>query len=144
MTYSCFEFFDHSWIVSNEGVVSVCNRPRFEPGTSSYVVHGLIVSAQYDENLAATASVMLNGGVMCLVVADRLSKRRTLYLSPANLFLDKVQTAADGKFMYAMMQASQKTDDPIPNKIFWGTLCGRGCLRYETTFCGLTNVVCAR
>ena len=144
MTYSCYEFFDHEWIVSNEGVVSVCNRPRYEPGSSSYVVHGLIVSAKYDENVAATQRVMLNGGVLCLVVADKFGKRRALYLSKDNLCLDKVQSAEDGKFMYSMLQAAKKSEDPITSKIFWGTFCGWGCLRYETTFCGLLYCVCAR
>jgi hypothetical protein len=144
MTYYNYEFFDHEWQVTNEGVISVSNKPVKEHGTHTFVVHGIAVSAKFEEDVEANKKTMLSGGVLCLVVCDAGSHRRVLYLSKDNLHVDKEHSAADGKFMFSMLQVLKKSNDPILSKLFWGTFCWCGCLWYETSFCGLPDVVCAR
>ena len=113
--------------VGNNGVVSVSNRVAGESGTHTFAVHGLVVSAKYQEVKDVPATIILTGGYLSLVVSDILGKRRSMTLSKDNLCLDMVKEADLGKFMSSMLQAKMKNEGPIPDKIFWGPFCWSGC-----------------
>jgi hypothetical protein len=144
MTHFKEDCCDQPWMVGNDGVVSVSNRRAGESGTHTFAVHGLVVAAKYIEVEGEAATVISTGGYLALVVSDVLGKRRSMTVSKNNLCLTMVKKTDRGKFMSSMLQVKAKDEGPISGKIFWGTFCWSGCLRYETSFCGLRVVICAR
>ena len=125
MTYLETDFFEHPWTISDLGVVRVCTRPVGELGAHRLPACGLVVAAEYNDDLEV-GDTILSGGVLSLVVCDKTGSRRSLHLSKDNLFVDHTSNAAQGLFMWDMRQALDKADVPITGMAFIGMFCDYG------------------
>jgi hypothetical protein len=121
-----YECLNYPWTVCNNGVVSLSDKINGLAGAHTFAVHGLVVAAKYREFKRLVGSIMVTRGDLALVVSDIIGNRRLMYLRKDNLYLDQVKNAGQGKFMFNMVQAKEKSEDPIPDKIFWGTFCCSG------------------
>ena len=116
-----YECMNYPWTVCNNGVVSLSNKIKGMARPYTFAVHGLVVSAKYREVKRLVGSIFVTRGDLSLLVSDIIGNRRLMYLRKDNLYLDHVKNAGQGKFMFNMVQAKEKSEDPIPDQIFWGT-----------------------
>ena len=114
MSLNPHDFFDHQWTVTDSGVLSISSKRSQAPGAHTFVVHGIIVKADFEEEHHVSASTILTGGVLLVMVCDKTGASRQVCLSKANLDLRSLDSDEPGKFI-VMILANLTKSKAFPN-----------------------------